>query len=41
MKDIGHMIVMPHVTQATIDEFVADFASSLCPAPVAPEPAPL
>ncbi|WP_050026995.1 histidine decarboxylase [Verrucomicrobium sp. BvORR034] len=41
MKDIGHMIVMPHVTQAIIDEFVADFASALRPAPVAPEPATL
>lgn len=28
-KEIGHLIVMPHVTTAIIDEFAADFASSL------------
>ncbi|MFC5454070.1 histidine decarboxylase [Prosthecobacter fluviatilis] len=32
-KNIGHLIVMPHVTRATIDAFVADFAAALklCP----------
>jgi histidine decarboxylase len=28
-KNIGHLIVMPHVTSAIIDEFVADFATSV------------
>ena len=28
-KDIGHLIVMPHVTAATIDDFTADFAAAL------------
>lgn len=27
-KDIGHLIVMPHVSEAMIDEFVTDFASA-------------
>lgn len=30
-KDIGHIIVMPHVSEAMIDEFVADFAAALHP----------
>jgi histidine decarboxylase len=28
-KDIGHLLVMPHVTKATIDEFTADFEAAL------------
>jgi histidine decarboxylase len=28
-KDIGHLLVMAHVTKATIDEFTADFAAAL------------
>ncbi len=28
-KNIGHIIVMPHVTTAIIDAFVADFAAAL------------
>ncbi|MDZ4286951.1 MAG: histidine decarboxylase, partial [Prosthecobacter sp.] len=32
-KDIGHLIVMPHVSIATIDEFIADFAAALAAAP--------
>ena len=28
-KKIGHLIVMPHVTKAIIDEFVADFVAAL------------
>lgn len=35
-KDIGHLIVMPHVTTAIIDEFVADFAAALTSAPRTP-----
>ena len=27
-KKIGHLIAMPHVTTAIIDEFVADFAAA-------------
>jgi len=30
-KNIGHLIVMPHVTRAVIDAFVADFAAALKP----------
>ncbi len=30
-RKIGHMITMPHVTRAIIDEFVADFAASIQP----------
>lgn len=28
-KDIAHLIVMPHVTTAIIDEFIADYATAL------------
>ncbi len=28
-KNIGHLIVMPHVTRAMIDEFAADFATAM------------
>lgn len=28
MKDIGHMIVMPHVSRAIIDEFITDFTTA-------------
>ncbi len=28
-KNIGHLIVMPHVTRDIIDDFVADFAAAL------------
>lgn len=30
-KDIGHLIVMPHVTMAMIEEFAADFAAAMQP----------
>jgi len=30
-KDIGHLIVMPHVTLAMIEEFAADFAAAMQP----------
>ena len=28
-KDIGHLIVMPHVSNAIIDEFISDYSSAL------------
>lgn len=28
-KDIGHLIVMPHVTTAILEEFIADFAQAM------------
>ncbi len=28
-KGIGHIITLPHVTEAVIDEFAADFAGAL------------
>lgn len=37
-KNIGHLIVMPHVTRAIIDDFVADFAAALQPEKQNPSP---
>jgi histidine decarboxylase len=37
-KNIGHLIVMPHVTRPIIDAFVADFAAALQTVNVKPSP---
>lgn len=37
-KNIGHLIVMPHVTRATIDAFVTDFAAALQSVNLPPSP---
>lgn len=37
-KNIGHMIVMPHVTRPIIDAFVADFAAALQTVNLKPPP---
>ncbi|MFZ2279715.1 MAG: histidine decarboxylase [Prosthecobacter sp.] len=37
-KNIGHLIVMPHVTRDIIDDFVADFAAALQPEKQNPSP---
>jgi histidine decarboxylase len=40
MRDIGHLIVMPHVTRAIIDSFVADYAAASSNRPATPAAAP-
>lgn len=37
-KNIGHLIVMPHVNRATIDDFVSDFAAAWPPEHQNPPP---
>ncbi len=37
-KNIGHLIVMAHVTRAIIDAFVADFAAALQTVNLKPSP---
>ena len=37
-KSIGHLIVMPHVTRAIIDAFVADFVAALQTVNLPPPP---
>lgn len=37
-KNIGHLIVMPHVTRAIIDDFVSDFAAAVQPEKQNPSP---